>query len=65
MDAMKILIGETSREEREKIVSDALGNTDGLCDGCACGITKMYDDYIEGRKELSEIHQAFEKERNR
>ncbi|MDD5847815.1 MAG: purine biosynthesis protein PurH [Firmicutes bacterium] len=53
------LIANTTREEREKIVYDALGITDGLCDGCAPGILKMYDDYIEGRMELVEVNAAF------
>lgn len=53
------LIKNTTREQREKIVYDALGVTDGLCDGCAPGILKMYDEYIEGRKELVEVNAAF------
>lgn len=65
MAAMKILISETTRQEREEIVRKSIGNTDGLCDGCACGIVSMYDDYIDGKKELSEINQTFEKERTR
>ena len=50
------LIRNTTREERERIVNEALGVTDGLCDGCAPGILKMYDDYIEGRMELAEVN---------
>ena len=53
------LIRNTTREERERIVNEALGVTDGLCDGCAPGILKMYDDYIEGRMELAEVNAAF------
>ena len=53
------LIRNTTREERERIVYEALGVTDGLCDGCAPGILKMYDDYIEGRMELAEVNAAF------
>lgn len=62
---MKILIAETTKAERQKIVDEAIGNINGLCDGCACGVIRMYDDYIEGRKELSQINQAFVKERSR
>ena len=53
------LIRNTTREERERIVNEALGVTDGLCDGCAPGILKMYDDYIEGKMELAEVKAAF------
>lgn len=56
---MKILISETTREEREQIVADALGSLEGACDGCMPGITEMYQDYIEGRMELREVNAAF------
>ncbi len=56
---MGILISETTREEREKIVAQSLGNTDGACDGCAAGLAEMYNDYIEGRRELREINMEF------
>ena len=54
-----ILIKDTTREEREQIVNESIGNIAGSCDGCAAGILDMYDDYIEGRKELKEINAAF------
>ncbi len=53
---MGILISETTKEERERIVADSLGNFDGACDGCAAGLAKMYTDYIEGRRELRDIN---------
>ena len=53
------LIKDTTREEREKIVADSLGNIDAYCDGCMCGITEMYQDYIDGKKELREINMEF------
>ena len=56
---MGILISETTREERERIVAESLGNIDGACDGCAAGLAEMYRDYIEGRKELREINMEF------
>lgn len=56
---MGYLISETTKEEREKIVAEALGNIEATCDGCALGIVKMYDDYIEGKKELREITMEF------
>ena len=54
-----LLIAETTREEREQIVAESIGNIDGLCDGCSPGLIKMYQDYIEGRKELREINMEF------
>ncbi len=58
--AMKsYLIKDTTREERERIVADSLGNLSGGCDGCAPGIVEMYQDYIDGRKELREVNMAF------
>ena len=54
-----ILIADTTREEREQIVADSIGNIDGLCDGCSPGLTRMYLDYIEGRRELREINMEF------
>ena len=54
-----ILIADTTREEREQIVAESIGNISGLCDGCSPGIIEMYQDYIDGKKELREINAAF------
>jgi len=54
-----ILIKDTTREEREQIVAESIGNISGLCDGCSPGIIEMYQDYIDGRKELREINAEF------
>ncbi|MBR3077093.1 MAG: purine biosynthesis protein PurH [Oscillospiraceae bacterium] len=54
-----ILIVDTTRAERERIVAESVGSIDGLCDGCSPGLLRMYDDYIEGRKELREINMEF------
>ena len=54
-----ILIADTTREERERIVAESIGNIEGLCDGCSPGIIEMYQDYIDGKKELREINAAF------
>ena len=53
-------IADTTREERERIVAESIGNLAGLCDGCSPGITEMYQDYIEGRKELREVNAEFQ-----
>ncbi len=54
-----LLIADTTREEREAIVAESIGNIDGACDGCSPGLIEMYQDYIEGRRELRDINMAF------
>lgn len=54
-----IRIADTTREERERIVAESVGNLAGLCDGCSPGILDMYQDYIDGKKELREINAEF------
>ena len=56
---MGFLISETTKEERKKIVKEALGNIDASCDGCMAGLAEMYEEYIEGRKEIREINREF------
>ena len=58
--AGSIRIADTTREEREQIVADSIGNISGLCDGCSPGMIEMYQEYIEGRKELREINAEFQ-----
>ncbi len=55
-----IRIADTTREEREEIVAESIGNISGLCDGCSPGIIEMYQDYIDGRRELREINAEFQ-----
>ena len=54
-----IRIADTTREEREQIVAESIVNISGLCDGCSPGIIEMYQDYIDGWKELREINAEF------
>ena len=56
---VKYLIKDTTREERERIVAESLGNIDASCDGCSSGIVEMYQDYIDGKKEIREINMEF------
>ena len=56
---MSLLIKDTTREERERIVAECIGNIEGACDGCAPGITEMYQAYIDGEMELREVNAAF------
>lgn len=37
-----ILIKDTTREERELIVAESIGNISGACDGCAAGLADIY-----------------------
>lgn len=53
------LIKDTTREEREQIVAESLGNISASCDGCSIGIVEMYQDYIDGKKELKDINMEF------
>ena len=62
-----LLIKDTTREEREEIVRQALYGDCGaeceFCSGCdnrGGGRTdSIYQPYIDGKKELSEINAAF------
>ena len=47
------LISETTKEEREAIVKES------SCDGCMSGLAEMYQDYIDGKRELREINMEF------
>ncbi len=61
-----VLIKDTTREEREKIVAQALSSCGGACDFCnGCdnlggGRTDaIYQPYIDGEKELAEINAEY------
>lgn len=56
---MNYLLSETTKEEREKIVAESLGNIEASCDGCSAGLAEMYQDYIDGKKELRDINMKF------
>lgn len=56
---MRYLVKDTTREERERIVAESLGNVSASCDGCSAGIIEMYQPYIDGLKELREINMEF------
>ena len=59
IEMKSILIADTTREEREQIVAESIGNIDGMCGGCSPGLIEMYQEYIDGRKELKEINMEF------
>ncbi|MBR1797414.1 MAG: purine biosynthesis protein PurH [Clostridiales bacterium] len=54
-----ILIKDTTREQRERIVAESLGNINGACDGCMPGLSEMYQEYIDGKKEIRDINMEF------
>ena len=56
---MGYLISETTREEREAIVARSLGNISANCDGGMSGLAEMYQDYIEGKREIRDINMEF------
>ena len=56
---MSILIKDTTREERERIVAESIGNINGSCDGCMSGLAEMYQDYIDGKKEIRDINMEY------
>lgn len=62
---MSILIKDTTREEHIKILSESLNCGAGgceLCSGCWLGggtVDGIYQDYIDGKRELSEINREY------
>ena len=56
---ISLLIKDTTKEERERIVAESIGNVDGACDGCAAGLIEMYRPYVDGIKELKDINMEF------
>lgn len=61
-----ILIKDTTREEREQIVREALAACGGSCEGCnSCGslgggsVEELYRPYIEGELELRELNERY------
>ena len=53
------LIKDTTKEERKQIVEESLGNIAANCGGCMSGLADMYQDYIDGKKEIRDINMEF------
>ncbi len=53
-----VLIQDTTKEERIALIKEWLPADDGL-EECEIDLWEMYRDYIDGKKEISEINQAF------
>ncbi len=62
---MKILIRDTTREERLEILRRSLDCGGGGCENCSsCSLGggdpyTMYQDYIDGKREIAEINAAY------
>lgn len=67
MDMKSVLIKDTTREERKRIIQKALDcNGSAGCENCSgCGLFgagdpfEMHEDYIEGKREIKEINMEF------
>ena len=62
----ELLVKNTTREQRERIVRDSLSCGGGGCENCsACGVYgagdpfDMYQPYIDGQKEIDDINREF------
>lgn len=63
-----ILIKDTTKEEREKIIQQSLSVCGGTCDFCnGCDnlgggrVDTLYQAYINGEKEIAEINQEYQR----
>ncbi len=54
------LIKDTTEKERREIVERCLEDAEYGCGGSAAGGIRMYEAYIKGEKELSEINREYE-----
>ena len=60
-----ILVKDTTREERLRIVQKALNCGSGGCENCSScwlgggSVEGIYADYIEGKKELAEVNAEY------
>lgn len=57
-----IKIADTTREERQRIISESLDCGAGGCENCSScwlgggSVDGIYQDYIDGKKELAQIN---------
>lgn len=60
-----ILIRDTTREERIKIINKALNSCGTGCENCSScwlggdSVDDMYQDYIDGKREIAEINREY------
>lgn len=68
MEIKSLLIEDTTKEERIRIVQEGLNQCGGACDFCnGCdnlgggSVDTFYEPYINGEKELREINEEYRK----
>lgn len=66
MEIRSILIKDTTREERIRIVQEGLSQCGGACDFCnGCDnlgggiVDSFYEQYINGEKELRQLNEEY------
>ena len=61
MEIKSILIKDTTKEERIRIVQEGLNQCGGACDFCKGGgaVDAFYEPYINGEKELRELNEEY------
>lgn len=66
MESKSILIKDTTREERIRIVQEGLSQCGGACDFCnGCdnlgggSVDAFYEPYINGEKELRQLNEEY------
>lgn len=52
------LIADTTMDDRIEIIRKWIPEDEGM-DGCDIDLWEFYDDYIKGKKEISECNAAF------
>lgn len=59
MSAKSILIKDTTKEERIALIKEWIPDDDGCQDDGGIDLWDMYDAYIKGEKEISQINMEF------
>lgn len=65
IDLKSLLIKDTTKEEREQIIRESLDCGGGGCENCSsCWLGggspfSMFQDYIDGKKEIAEINAEY------
>ena len=60
MEIKSILIKDTTREERIRIIQEGLNQCGGACDFCNGGsVDTFYEPYINGEKELRQLNEEY------
>ena len=59
MNTKSFLIKDTTKEERIALIKEWIPDDDGCSDNCGISLWDMYDAYIKGEKEISQIMTLF------